>query len=227
MRKQPRRPVLFEPAAFDNFVGDHDPALRLQVAHDTAAALVSRVRAGADPEVVERLVSFTRDHGVDELAELWASAPAHSLPGALWRLYVVHASIVSDPGVAAESFRAGFSIPSIDGVVVGAPQPTGPDEVKDLADEILTGVFVGDLPTALDRAASYCRISAHGLVTLAHQADDEAGSPFDDPSRLLAAHDPVATQSTERTHRAAVLAGFAVDFSACAALARQSPSALR
>ncbi len=227
MRKQPRRPVLFEPAVFDSFVGDHDPALRLQVEHDTAAALLSRVRDGADPAVVERLVTFTRVHGVDELAELWSTAPAHSLPGALWRLYLVHASIVSDPRAAAESFRTGFSIPSIDGVVVGAPQPAGPDEVKDLADEILTGVFVGDLPTALDRAASYCRISAHGLVALAHQADDEASSLAGDPASMFAAYDLVAAESTERTHRAAVLAGFAADFSACAGLARQSPSALR
>ena len=49
-------------AAFDNFVGEGDPALRLQVAHDTAGALLARVREGADPVVVERLVSFGTRH---------------------------------------------------------------------------------------------------------------------------------------------------------------------
>lgn len=230
MRKQPRRPVLFEPAAFDNFVGEGDPALRLQVAHDTAGALLARVREGADPVVVERLVSFTRDYGVDELAELWSGAPAHSLPGALWRLYVVHASIVGDPHAAADHFRAGSGIPSIDEVVVGAPRPTGPDEVRDLADEILAGVFVGDLATALDRAASYCRISAHGLVALAHEADAEGVGTAHEPvdsERASDRTDAGASRAARQTDRAAILAGFAADFSACASLARHSPSSLR
>ena len=80
-----------------------DPALKLQIAHDTATALVARVRDSASAEVLQRILDYSRDNGLGEIAELWAAAPAHSLPGALWRLYVVHASIIADPGIAAHA----------------------------------------------------------------------------------------------------------------------------
>jgi hypothetical protein len=197
---RPRRPLHLEPRAFDAFEGAIDPALRLQIAHDSAGALLARVRVAADPETVERVLAYTREHGVAELAEMWADAPAHSLPGALWRLWVIHASIVSDPETTAHAFRRGANdLDTIDEVVAGARRPTGPDDIRDLADGILRGAFTGDLADALERAAAYCRIEAHGITTLIGAA--EIGS-----SALL--------------ERAVVLADFARDFHACAGLAR-------
>lgn len=204
MRKTPRRPVTLESADFDAFIGDIDPALRLQAAHDTAAALLARIRAGVDQETVDRLLAYTRAHGVDEVAELWSAAPAHTLPGALWRLYAVHASIVAHADTTADSYRAGVaSLATIDEVVAGARTPTGPDEIRSLADDILRGAFTGDFATALDRASAFCRISAHGLTALAFEAD--AGAP------------ERATQFTDRAH---TLSEFGRDFAACATLAR-------
>jgi hypothetical protein len=197
---RPRRPLHLEPRAFDAFEGAVDPALRLQLAHDSAGALLARVRVAADPETVARVLAYTREHGVAELAEMWADAPAHSLPGALWRLWVIHASIVSDPETTAHAFRRGVDdLDTIDEVVAGARRPTGPDDIRDLADDILRGAFTGDLADALERAAAYCRIEAHGITTLIGAA--EIGS-----SALL--------------ERAVVLADFARDFHACAGLAR-------
>jgi hypothetical protein len=83
--------------------------------------------------------------------------------------------------------------------VAGARQPTGPDDIRDLADEILGGAFTGDLADALDRAAAYCRIEAHGVTTLV--AGTEIGT-----SALL--------------ERAATLADFAADLQASSVLAR-------
>ena len=197
---RPRRPVAVEPRSFDQLEGSIDPALQLQIAHDTAMALVTRVRDEGTVDIVQRLLDYTRENGVGELAELWAAAPAHSLPGALWRLYVVHASIVNDPDTAAHAYQRGANdLNTIDEVIAGARQPTGPDDIRELADEILRGAFVGDLSDALERAAAYCRIEAHGVTALV--ADSEIGS-----SAFL--------------ERAVTLADFASDLRACAVLAR-------
>jgi hypothetical protein len=59
----------------------------------------------------------------------------------------------------------------IDVVVAGAPDPAGPEELLALADQILRGVFEGDLALALDRAAAFCRVAADGSLDLADDAD--------------------------------------------------------
>lgn len=189
-----------EPSTFDQLEGALDPALQLQLAHDTATTLVARVRDDGTTEVLQRILDYSRDNGLGEIAELWAAAPAHSLPGALWRLYVIHASIIADPDIAAHAYQCGVdNLNTIDEVVAGARQPTGPDDIRDLADEILGGAFTGELADALDRAAAYCRIEAHGVTSLI--AGTEIGS-----SAML--------------ERAATLADFSKDLLACAQLSR-------
>ncbi|MEN9740071.1 MAG: hypothetical protein RLZ72_337 [Actinomycetota bacterium] len=179
-----------------------DPAVSLQIAHDTATALVNRLRESDDPAVVDRLLAYTRDHGVSELAELWANAPAHSLPGALWRLYVVYASIIKDEVFAATAYETGaMNEATADAVVAGAPQPTTPADIRELANEILRGAFRGDMGDALDRAAAYCRIEARGVTDIIGRS--ELGN-----SQLL--------------QRALTLTDFAADFAACAKLDRSN-----
>src|SRR6185312_16445631 len=126
----------------DRLFGAHDPAEAARVAHSTAAALLSRVREDPDAATVDRLVEFTRRHGIDDLAELWSQAPARSLPGALWRLYLVQLMIHDDPQTSALLYERGrVEIHSVDPVVAGAPVPAGPDELVALIDRILRGVF--------------------------------------------------------------------------------------
>ena len=163
----------FEPSAyFERFNDGLDPAVSLQIAHDTATALVHRIRESDDPNVLERLLAYTENHGVGELAELWSAAPAHSLPGALWRLYVIHASIVRDELLAARAYEVGATLAATaDALVAGAPQPTSPDDIRALADQILRGAFTGDIGDALDRAAAYCRVEARGITEIVAQSE--------------------------------------------------------
>ena len=51
-------------AAFEVQEGGLDPAVTLRIAHDSARALVHRVRASDDPDLVERMVAFTDEQGV-------------------------------------------------------------------------------------------------------------------------------------------------------------------
>ncbi len=164
------RPVRRPSAAFDHFVGGNDQVEATRVAHATASALLMRAREDASGESAERLVGFAAEHGIDDIAELWAKADAISLPGALWRLYLLQLSIRSDGEVAALLYERGRQeLRSADVVVAGAPVPAGPEELAGLIDEILRGVFRGDFAIALDRAAAFCRVQSSGAT---HSADD-------------------------------------------------------
>ncbi|MDM4763781.1 DNA-directed RNA polymerase subunit beta [Galbitalea sp. SE-J8] len=166
------RPTRFPSERFEAYAGGEDPAHVLRVARDTAHALVSRVRETDDDQVVERLVHYTDEHGIDAVAELWARALPVSLPGALWRIYLLRAMITQHPDEVAWLFQRGTEvIPTIDTVVAGAALPTGPAEVIELADRILRGVFRGDLAVALDRAAAFCRVESAGCTDAAAAAE--------------------------------------------------------
>lgn len=198
------KPTQYSGDKFDTFEGGEDPAQIMRVAHDTAQALLSRARDSDDPEVIQRLVAYTDANGIDALAELWARSSARSLPGALWRIYLIRVLIRQDATGTSFLFQRGLDmLPTIDALVAGAPMPTGPGEITALADQILRGLFRGDFAIALDRAASFTRILAAGCTSAADDAEPT------DPER-----------ATELTTRADRLALTADEFTACARLYR-------
>jgi hypothetical protein len=193
---------------FEGFLGAEDPAHLSRVAHDTAAAVLARVRADPDPEVVARLVSYTDEHGIDAIAELWSQASPKSLPGALWRIYLLRTLIRQDAAGVSLAYQRGTEVSrTIDQVVAGAPAPAGPAEVRQLADVILQGVFAGDFAVALERAAAFCRVTSAGFASLADDADaTDAAHP---------------ERSEQLTRRALRLDALADEFSSCARLWRR------
>ena len=189
------KPTQYSGGKFETFEGGEDPAQILRVAHDTAHALVARARDSNDPAVVERLVAYTDEHGVDALSELWARSSAKSLAGALWRIYLIRLLIRQDPDNISFLFQRGTEVlRTIDAAVAGAPMPTGPDEITELADEILRGLFRGDFAIALERGASFCRILAAGCTNL---ADDEEPINPDRASELTTRADRLALTADE------------------------------
>lgn len=200
MPEQFHRPVRRPPAAFDNLVGAADPAEHSRVAHATASALLERARQDTTGATTERLIAFATEHGIDEIAELWSRAPADSLPGTLWRLYVLQLAIRRDSLATALLYERGRSeLRSADAAIAGAPTPASPAELEALVDTILRGVFQGDFAVALERAAAYCRVQASGAT---HTADDyEATEP---------------DRASDLTRRALRLSGYAADLSASA-----------
>ncbi|QTV80034.1 DNA-directed RNA polymerase subunit beta [Microbacterium sp. NIBRBAC000506063] len=200
-----RRPVRRPSSAFDNIVGAHDAVEASRVAHATASALLARARADETGDSAARLVAFTAEHGIDEIAELWSHAPARSLPGALWRLHLIQLAIHSDPQTAALLYERGRAeLRSADEVIAGAPTPASPAELVTLIDTILRGVFRGDFAVALERAAAFCRVQAAGAT---HAADDYEAT---EPERASAF-----------TRRALRLSVYAEDLAAAAALWRR------
>jgi hypothetical protein len=194
-RRQPRRPAMMSPAAMEAFGGTVDPVQEIEAAHQTAAVLVHAGRSAHDPTVTARLVDLVEELGLSTVADLWAHRPARSLPGALWRLYVLREWVRRAPDEASLDYSAGVRFADVDHAVAGAAEPPGPTEVTALADAILAGVFEGDLAVALERAAAFCRVVAAG------RADRSEGE--------------------EAATRAAHLMDTADDLSAAAALWRQ------
>jgi len=167
--ESPRRPALFGPAALASIRGGADPAELADAAHATAVALVTAGRRDDDPATTERLVRLIDDVGIDTVAALWADRPARSLPGALWRLYALREWVRMDPTGASVDFRAGQHLAEVSRVVSGAAEPPTPEALRDLLDEILSGIFRGDLAVALERAGAFARVVAAGRVTRANE----------------------------------------------------------
>lgn len=204
MPEQHHRPVRMPMSAFDNLVGSHDPAEETRIAHATASALLTRVRADESGVSAERLVAFAAENGIDEIAELWSKAPPRTLPGALWRLYLLQLAIHADAQTAALLYERGrVELSSADAVIAGAPVPADPGELVVLIDTILRGAFRGDFAVALERAAAFCRVQASGAT---HTADDYETT---EPAR-----------ASELTTRALRLSSYGQDLSAASALWR-------
>ncbi|HQY32757.1 hypothetical protein [Actinotalea sp.] len=155
---------MLDPWAADELPGDIDPALRAEVAHTTAHAIVHQGRAAEDPAVVERLVSLVEAEGLDAIAGMWADSPATTLPGALWRLYVLRDWVRRDPRTIAERYRLGVERAQVHGAVAGVASLPGPPEMVAVVDAVLSGVFAGDLAVALERAGAFCRVLATGAA---------------------------------------------------------------
>lgn len=189
---RPRRPTRLTPGMMEIFASESlDPAVIIGVADESAAALVHAGRASDDPEITRRLVAIVDEIGLSTLAELWAQRPARSLPGLLWRLYVLREWVRRDPAGASADYSEGLPYADVAGVVAGAASPPGPHEVQHLADEILRGVFDGDLGVALHRAGAFCRVVAAGRGA----RDDEAavsGPSADAPERNMTSVTPAS-----------------------------------
>ncbi|TFC96256.1 MULTISPECIES: DNA-directed RNA polymerase subunit beta [Cryobacterium] len=198
------KPTQFSGSKFESFQGGDDPAAISRVAHETAHALLARVRSDPDPEIVDRLVAYTDEHGIDAVAELWSRATPRSLPGAMWRLYLVRLLIRQDPAGTSFLYQRGSEVtPAIDPLIAGAAVPTGTAEIIILADQILRGIFTGDFAVALDRAAAFCRVISVGCTSIADDLETT------EPAR-----------STELTTRALRFSTTAQEFASCARLWR-------
>jgi hypothetical protein len=194
-RQPPRRPAFVGPAALEAHGGTVDPVQEIEAAHETARVLVTAGRDAADPVTTARLVGLVEQLGLSTVADLWSHRPARTLPGALWRLYVVREWVRRDGPQASAEYSTGMTYTGVDHAVAGAAEPISPEELVRTVDAILAGVFDGDLDVALERAGAFCRVVATGRAAL--------------------------TDGPDSARRAATLMETAQDLDACASLWRR------
>lgn len=168
-----RRPAPLYPSVAETIPGEPDPATYSDLAHDSARALLDGVFRSSDPEVVERVVTLAAHDGLTDLAALWSGAPATSLPGALWRLYVLHTWSMNSGEDVVHRYRAGSrTVPGLR-YLSGLAEPPDVQQVQRTMDQILRGAFTGDLGMALQRAGAVATIVAHGTAHLADADPDD------------------------------------------------------
>jgi hypothetical protein len=195
----PRRPIMPGNKLFESLPGAADPATVTEAAHRTAELLVRGARKSEDADVHARVVKLADEYGLDELAELWSDSPADSLPGALWRLYVLRSWVHSNAEEVSREFATGREYAEVHAVVAGVAEPPGPAEVRDMVDAVLRGVATGDFATTLERAAAFARIVATGRAHLADDGHDRVLSA----SKLVETADQLHTAA--RSERAGQL----------------------
>lgn len=163
-RRPFHRPTLRPPEALDAAAGGVDPLDVADAAHRTAQLVVGRGRDSGDPRITDRLVNLVSEVGLATVAQMWADRPARTLPGALWRLYLLHEWVLRQPEEVGRLFTLGRSHTEVWSAVAGVAEPPDPQALRRLTEEILTGVFDGDLGLALERASGFCHVVAVGLA---------------------------------------------------------------
>lgn len=174
-RDRPRRPAILENKDAELIWGDSDPALASEAAHSTAAAvLVGPARLEGDDHLAERVGAIIDAEGLDEIAGLWSRSPAGTLPGALWRLYLLRAWLERDPETITMRFRAGTAetapadVPAPGGDDTGtrdavvAPQP---GELDERLAHLFAGTGEADLAELLGQGAAFLRVLSDGAAT--------------------------------------------------------------
>lgn len=169
MSRLHHRPMQPGDRFLEEVAGGVDP-IELREAADRAAALLVRgARDSDDPAVTERLLHLADTEGIETIAEVWAGAPADSLAGSLWRLYLLRSWVYADPYELARQFDAGRRGAPVARVVAGVAEPPGPEELKALVDQVLRGIAGSEFADVLLRAAAFAGVVATGRAALEHE----------------------------------------------------------
>jgi hypothetical protein len=151
---------------FEALVGGTDPALVREAADRAATLLVRGARASGDAAVADRLLHLADTEGIETIAEVWSGAPADSLSGCLWRLYLLRSWVYADPLAVSREFEAGRRGAQVARVVAGVADPPGPEQLRTMVDQVLRGIAASDFADVLLRAAAFARVVATGRAAL-------------------------------------------------------------
>ena len=176
MARQFHRPARLDPEAAEQIEGGADTAVASELAHRAAQALIGGF-PGADTEddpiTRSGVVAAVATNGVDDIAELWADSPATTLPGTLWRLFLVREWIRRDPELVARRYATVVDLTEADdaatarleaalGEARAVPAPT---ELRERLDVVLAGGVedsVTEIAPLLTATADFLRALAAG-----------------------------------------------------------------
>ena len=182
--KRPRRPAMLSATQAENLVGDTDPAEDSAIAHTSAWALFAVGDDDFDSDAVRRLVETIRVEGIDVVAHMWSRSPEFTLPGALWRLYLLAQWCARDDGDAQALWEAGRRV--LDDNESMAARLIG-EELWDMQTLLshTASVFSGqstddDIPNVLGGASRFMYVLVAG-ASPQHRWINEASDPLAHP----------------------------------------------
>lgn len=103
-----RRPAMLDPEKAEQIPGAEDPLVASQVAHLVAQTVLGWYDLADEQQI--RLRELIENGGIEAVNELWADSPADTLPGTLWRVYLVHQWCVRDPETVYARFSKGVKV---------------------------------------------------------------------------------------------------------------------
>jgi len=171
--RQYHRPTTPGGTFFEALVGGADPALVSEAADRAASLLVRGAHDADDARIADRLLHLADTEGIETIAEVWSGAPADSLAGCLWRLYLLRSWVYADPVGVAREFEAGRRSAQVARVVAGVADPPGPEQLQAMVDEVLRGIAGSDFADVLLRAAAFARVVASGRASLSGPSNAE------------------------------------------------------
>lgn len=161
-----RKPALPGQALFDAQPGGTDPAELTAAGHRIATLLVRGPRNGDDGDLRQRVLHLADTEGLGVIAELWATAPADTIAGSLWRLYLLRSWVHRNPAQAAREFAAGKAYAPVHEVLAGVVDPPAPDDVIVLVDTVVSGIVGSAFDVTLARAGAFAHIVGVGRSQL-------------------------------------------------------------
>lgn len=164
-----RRPVFLD---HDTFVPSDetcsDPTDMVAAAHRTAWLIADPDGSPhkTDPEVKQRVRNLATQEGLILLADLWREAAPLTLPGALWRLYVIATWVRAHPQQAAKEFEAGENAAPVSHAIAGLQSAADPEQVLDMVNRLLTRLGSVDVADVLDQVGAFALVVATGRGVL-------------------------------------------------------------
>lgn len=176
-QRTPRRPAMLDAEQAENIPGAEDGARSSEVAHLVAQTLLG-IEKDSDQNV-QHLRELLESGGVDTVSELWSASPAGTLPGTLWRLYLVYQWYLRDPKLVNERFRQGISTLEIG---EAAPVERFDKSVSTLMAELAAlwqaKTSITNLGHLLDKVANFLHVLASGVsAEWIKDARDELADP--------------------------------------------------
>ena len=214
---RPARPGQLDQGLAENIAGGVDPEQLSEVSHATAWAT-------DDPAVVARTLTLVDHEGVDVIAELWSHAEPDSLPGVLWRLYLLRTWMRRQRDAIARLWRLGEPIATSASAIAGVDAAPTEEDIARTADSILAGAFRGDFAVALERASTFVDVVVLGLRVEAKRMTARAAAMADVDSPVVGTTEEIHTlrgQAARLLHTAANLQTTAKDLRAGAHLWRR------
>ena len=215
MARQFHRPARLDPETAEQLEGSADTAVASELAHRAAQALIGGfpgTEVGDDPITRSGVVAAVAANGVDVIAELWADSPATTLPGALWRLFLVREWIRRDPELVARRYATVVDLTEADDAAtarleaaLGEARPVlAPTGLRERLDVLLAGdveASVTEIAPLLSATAGFLRALAAGSspVWIEDDTDELADRVTRRDSALLA----TADELTDSARRAA------------------------
>lgn len=171
---RPARPAQLDPALTEKMAGGMDPEEINEMSHASAQAMLDRVHHTQDPEIVQRVLTLVDREGVDIIAELWSRSEPDSLPGILWRLYLLRTWMRKNQRSLASLYRIAEPEDTAASAIAGVDTPPSAEDIVHTADSILSGAFTGDFAVALERASAFIDVIAKGLAIRAKMLTSKA-----------------------------------------------------